>query len=78
MGQGNFRILWDASTKNTTGITNTRFCMLSTMVFFIDASQLVLERPETILAHDRNLNPLSKETKVQPGEHAGINFDAGI
>jgi hypothetical protein len=22
------------------------------------------------------LNPLSKETKVQPGEHAGINFDA--
>jgi hypothetical protein len=61
--------------KNTTGITNTRFCMLSTMVFFIDASQLVLERPETTLAHDRNLNPLCKETKLQPREQAGIYFD---
>jgi hypothetical protein len=48
------------------------------MVFFIDASQLVLERPETTLAHDRNLNALCKETKLQRREHAGINFDAGI
>jgi hypothetical protein len=73
MGQGNFRILWDASIKNT--ITNTRFCFVSTMVIFVDASRLVLERPETAMAHDPNLNPHCKERKLQHGEQAGIYFD---
>jgi hypothetical protein len=45
------------------------------MVFFIDASPLVLQRTESSLAHDRNLNPLYKETKLQHGEQAGIYFD---
>jgi hypothetical protein len=43
-----------------------------------DASQLVLERLESPLAHDQNLNPRCKDRKLQRREHAGIHFDAGI
>jgi hypothetical protein len=75
MGQKKFSSFWDASIKNTTGITNTRFCFVSTMVIFIDASRLVLERTESSMAHDRKLSPPSKERKLQRLEHAGIYFD---
>jgi hypothetical protein len=75
MGQTKFSIFWDASMKNTTGITNTRFCIVSTMVFFIDASRLVLERTESSMAHDPNLNPRCKDSKLQHGEQAGLYFD---
>jgi hypothetical protein len=40
-----------------------------------DASLLVLEWLESARAHDRNLNPLYKETKLQHGKKAGIDFD---
>jgi hypothetical protein len=59
MGQAKFSNFWDASIKNTTGITNTRFYFVSTMVILIDASRLVLERTESTITHDPNLNPLS-------------------
>jgi hypothetical protein len=71
----NFSNFRDASIKNTTGITDTRFCVASTMVFFIDVPRLVLEGLESAMAHDPNLNPLSTETKLQHGEQAGIYFD---
>jgi hypothetical protein len=48
------------------------------MVVFIDASRLVLQRTETAMAHDPNLNPPSKETKLQQGEQARIYFDDQI
>jgi hypothetical protein len=41
-----------------------------------DASQLVLERLESAMTHDRNLNPRCKDRKLQHEEQAGINFDA--
>jgi hypothetical protein len=57
--------------KNTTGITNTGFCMLSTMAFFIDASRLVLEWTESSMAHDGNLNPHCKDRKLQHKKRKG-------
>jgi hypothetical protein len=62
--------LWDNKIFEFLGCINKKYHWLHKA-----KSQLVLQRPETAMAHDPNLNPPCKERKRQHREQASLYFD---